>query len=142
MVDERALTAAGLAVADMPGDPACIDIARAAIAAYEAAKPAPPMSTSGEMVEAVSEARYCWEVIQGQCSEGDGFTENAAYALEAAIDKCEKAASRIEALEALVAEQAGEIEKLRHIRDRRGDKIIELSERALSAEAALAKGGG
>lgn len=35
--------------------------------------------------EAAEQVRYHWEVIQGQCSEGDGFTERAATDLELAI---------------------------------------------------------
>lgn len=46
---------------------------------------------SEALSDAVEEVRYCWEVLQGQCAEGDGFTERAATDLELAIRFLEKA---------------------------------------------------
>lgn len=50
-------------------------------------------SRAGGLREAVEQVRYHWEVIQGQCSEGDGFTERAATDLEFAIVALEAALS-------------------------------------------------
>lgn len=134
------------------------DLVRSIILAYEAAKPSPPMSTSGVMVERLRSMeamfRY-WDSWNRKARDKEGLpTVDNTHMMSVPPEwpshgvvrrwavLMDEAASRIEALEARVAEQAGEIEKLRHIIDRRGDKIIELSERALSAEADLAKGGG
>jgi hypothetical protein len=59
-----------------------LDAIRAAVA------PSPPAG-EGEPVAwraRVEAVRYAWEVMQGQCSDGDGFTERAAHDLDNAIN--------------------------------------------------------
>jgi len=81
-----------------------------AIEGRKLAKPAPPMSASGEMAKRLR-AGVIERILSGNNTEVD---EEATAALMS------EAASRIEALEALVAEQAGEIEKLRGEYARKG----------------------
>lgn len=102
-------------------------MSRAAILAYEAAKPA-PMSTSGEMVERLREA--CVGHPHAKIAWPHRLLHDAA--------------SRLESLEALFAEQAGELAKrdewVLHWQTKcqaTNSLLQEAKARALAAEAAL-----
>jgi len=145
----------------------------ALLEAYEAAKPSPPMSTSGEMVACSDaattlatqimaldwKARKDWSVEDQAWRHGE-LQEMIASRIEALVAEADAENTLTESLladerrarfaaEALVAEQAGEIElekgareTAEHGGDLLADEVAEWKARALSAEAALAKGGG
>lgn len=64
---------------------------------WDDGKARPPSEAEGEAVAGLREqaeaVKYAWEVIQGQCSDGDGFTERAAHDLDDAINALDSAPS-------------------------------------------------
>lgn len=96
--------------------------------------PIAPMSTSWEMVERIRSIVHRLEIAGKETSPGT------------VQQTMREAASRLEALEALVAEKEGEIARLRQIAGQKHDEVnlyvnglVDWRARALTAEAALAK---
>jgi len=96
-------------VAAMPNEDDTVRIRGALLAALAApASPSPAEPPPAQGAEAVARVRYCWDVMQGQCSDGDGFTERAAMDLELAIDALERSALALPQPPAAVADAVRE----------------------------------